>query len=55
MDELIGHLVADTGVDRTAAEKAVSIILDFLVRQGPADDAVPGDTVSTTPGLAQLV
>jgi hypothetical protein len=37
MDELIGRLVADVGVDRTAAETAVGIILDFLVKEGPAD------------------
>jgi hypothetical protein len=37
MDELIGRLVADTGVDRTAAETAVGIILDFLAKEGPAD------------------
>jgi hypothetical protein len=37
MDELIGRLVADIGIDRAAAEKAVGIILDFLVKEGPAD------------------
>ncbi len=37
MDELIGRLVADTGVDRDAAETAVGIILDFLAKEGPAD------------------
>jgi len=37
MDELIGRLVADTGIDRATAEKAVGIILDFLVKEGPAD------------------
>jgi hypothetical protein len=37
MDELIGRLVADTDIDRTTAEKAVGIILDFLVKEGPAD------------------
>jgi hypothetical protein len=37
MDELIARVVADTGVDRTAAEKAVGIILDFLAKEGPAD------------------
>ncbi len=37
MDELIGRLVADAGVDRAAAEKAVGIILDFLVKEGPAN------------------
>jgi len=37
MDELIGRLVANVGVDQAAAEKAVGIILNFLVREGPAD------------------
>lgn len=37
MDELIGRLVADVGVERTAAETAVGIILDFLAKEGPAD------------------
>jgi len=37
MDELIGRLVANTGVDRAAAEKAVGIILQFLSKEGPAD------------------
>jgi hypothetical protein len=37
MDELIERLVAKLGVDRTAAEKAVGIILDFLAKEGPAD------------------
>jgi hypothetical protein len=48
MDELIGRLVANTGVDRHAAEKAIGIILDFLRKEGPADkvqalmDKLPG-------------
>ena len=33
MDELIARLVANVGVDRDAAEKAVGIILDFLLRK----------------------
>jgi hypothetical protein len=37
MDELIGRLVADVGVDRNAAETAVGIILDFLAKEGPTD------------------
>jgi len=37
MDELIGRLVANVGVDRTAAQKAVGIILQFLLKEGPAD------------------
>jgi hypothetical protein len=37
MDELIARLVANVGVDRTAAEKAVAIIFNFLRTEGPAD------------------
>lgn len=37
MDELIGRLTADAGIDRATAEKAVGIILDFLVKEGPPD------------------
>ena len=37
MDELIGRLVADVGIDREAATKAVAIILAFLVKEGPSD------------------
>jgi predicted lipid-binding transport protein (Tim44 family) len=41
MDELIARLVADVGIDRVTAEKAVGIILDFLVKEGPADKVQP--------------
>ena len=41
MDELIAHLVADVGIDRATAEKAVGIILEFLVKEGPADKVQP--------------
>ena len=37
MDELIARLVADVGIDRPAAEKAIGIILDFLAKEGPTD------------------
>jgi hypothetical protein len=37
MDELIGRLVDNIGVDRATAENAVGIILDFLIKEGPAD------------------
>jgi len=37
MDELIGRLVANVGVDQATAQKAVGIILQFLVKEGPAD------------------
>ena len=48
MDELIGRLVANVGVERAAAEKSIGIILDFLRKEGPPDkvqaliDRLPG-------------
>jgi hypothetical protein len=50
MDELIGRLVGNVGIDRLSAEKAVGIILGFLVKEGPPDkvqalvDRLPGAT-----------
>ena len=41
MDELIARLVANVGIDRAAAEKAVGIIFDFLLKEGPADKVQP--------------
>ena len=35
MDELVDRIVANVGVDRTVAEKAAAIILDFLAKEGP--------------------
>jgi hypothetical protein len=37
MDELLNRLVANVGVDRGVAEKAVGIILAFLLKEGPSD------------------
>jgi hypothetical protein len=37
MDELIGRLVSELGIERSSAETAVGIILDFLAKEGPAD------------------
>ena len=48
MDELIARLVANVGIDRTQAERAVGIIFDFLRKEGPTDkvqalmDQLPG-------------
>ncbi len=41
MDELVGRIVANVGVDRAVAEKAVGIILDFLDKEAPADKVKP--------------
>ncbi len=52
MDELLDRLVAKVGVDRGVAEKAVGIILAFLLKEGPADkvqsliDQMPGADVA---------
>lgn len=54
MDELIGRLVANLGVDRAAAEKASGIVLDFRAEEAPADNAV-GEVVAAIPGFARLV
>ena len=53
MDELIGRLVTDTGLDRATAEKAVGIIFDFLVKEGPADKVQP--LVARLPGVEALM
>ena len=48
MDELVGRIVANVGIDKATAEKAVGIILQFLLKEGPADkvrnliDKMPG-------------
>jgi hypothetical protein len=52
MDELIARLVTDVGVDRSAAERAVGIILDFLVKEGPADKVQP--LMAKLPGAEAL-
>jgi F420-0:gamma-glutamyl ligase len=37
MDDLIGRLVAHAGVDRTAAEKAAGVIVQFLSNEGSTE------------------
>jgi hypothetical protein len=37
MDELVTRIVSNVGVERSVAERAVGIILDFLSTEGPAD------------------
>ena len=65
MDELIGRLVTSVGIDRTAAEKAVVVILQFLIKEGPADkvkaviDKLPGAdaaiaTAAAEPGVGGM-
>ena len=48
MDELVGRLITSLGIDRPTAERALVIILQFLIKEGPADkvktviDKLPG-------------
>jgi hypothetical protein len=48
MNELIDRLVANVGIDKPTAEKAVGIILNFLKKEGPPErvqaliDGMPG-------------
>ena len=53
MDELIARLVANVGVEREAAEKAVGIIFEFLRSEGPADKVQA--LMDKLPGAEQLV
>ena len=53
MDELVGRLVANVGVDRTVAEKAVGIILAFLLKEGPTDKVQA--LISQLPGAEAAV
>ncbi len=53
MDELLDRLVANVGVDRSVAEKAVGIILAFLLKEGPSDKVQA--LISMMPGAETAV
>jgi len=53
MDELIARLVANVGVDRDAAQKAVVIIIEFLLSEGPTDKV--RELMARIPGAEELV
>ena len=53
MDELIARLVANVGVDQATAGKAVGIILDFLLKEGPPDKVQP--LIDKLPGAQALI
>lgn len=53
MDELIGRLVANVGIERSVAEQAVVIILDFLRKEGPPDKV--GNLIDGLPGAEALL
>src|SRR5438128_2630588 len=53
MDELIGRLVANVGVDKATAATAVGIILQFLAKEGPADEVQ--QLIDKLPGAAAAI
>ena len=53
MDELFDRLVAKVGVDRGVAEKAVGIILAFLLKEGPSDKVQA--LIDQTPGAEAAI
>jgi hypothetical protein len=53
MDELIQRLVANVGIDRATAEKAVGIILGFLKKEGPPERVQP--LLESLPGAEALI
>src|SRR3954468_15049719 len=48
MDELVGRLVANCGIEQPVAEKAVGIILNFLKKEGPPEQVQP--LIDSMPG-----
>jgi hypothetical protein len=53
MDELIGRIVSNVGIERPIAERAVGIILDFLATEGPADKVQA--LLGRLPGAAEAI
>jgi len=53
MDELIGRIVTNVGIERPVAQRAVGIIFDFLATEGPADK-VPR-LIEQLPGAPEAV
>ena len=53
MDELVGRIVSNVGIERPIAERAVGIILDFLATEGPADKVQA--LVGRLPGAAEAI
>jgi hypothetical protein len=53
MDELIGRLVANVGIDKSVAATAVGIILQFLAKEGPEEKV--GQLIDQLPGAAEAI
>ena len=53
MEELIGRIAAAAGIDEDKAREAVSIILNFLNRDGPSDKVA--QIIAALPGADSLI
>ena len=53
MDELVDRIVANVGVERSVAERAVAIILHFLATEGPTDKVE--HLIAGLPGAAEAI
>ena len=53
MDELLQRITQATGLDPAVAEKAVGIILQFLQKEGPAEEV--GQLIASMPGAEQAL
>jgi hypothetical protein len=52
MEELLGRVVANVGLDQAMAEKAVGLIIGFLQKEGPAAEIA--QLMEAMPGAAEL-
>ena len=53
MEELVGRVVAAAGIERTVAERAIGIILDFLATEAPPDNVA--NLLAHLPGAAEAI
>jgi hypothetical protein len=53
MEELIGRIVQNVGIDQGLAQKAVGMILGFLKKEGPAAEV--GQMMEALPGAEDLI
>jgi hypothetical protein len=53
MDEVVGRIVANLGIEPPVAERAVGIILDFLATEGPPDNVQK--LIARLPGAAETI
>ena len=53
MDEVVGRIVTNLGIEPPVAERAVGIILDFLATEGPPENVQ--NLIARLPGGAEAI